>query len=306
MTRQERTVTDTEVDHVRGPGSDLARAPGGPDVAEVLLLAAAADGEDLRLLAAAHPGRSRADRWRSVLAASRTLDPRAADLSLIDLTGYAADARHGAHELVTRLARAPLGDLEQLDRFVRHQVLRSAWTAAGELAVQVVGSVLAADVVVDAAAAAFATDVLDHDLRRLMADPFRAARAAGALPGPVQSYGPLGVVLDAVAGWGPEQRVAWRRSVDLLDGGGARRAGAAADAVWVALLCERGRDLALLQLEAVVAFDRGGFSTRDAGLGCWDALDDVLTGLALADLLPDDAVDVLLRPWRAAGLPDPR
>jgi hypothetical protein len=75
------------------------------------------------------------------------------------------------------------------------------------------------------------------------------------------------------------------------------------DACWAAHVSGRTRTLAAAQLHAVQAFLDGGFDGRDGAHGVWNAVAGCVQGLAMADLLDEGSLAVLLAPWvRVAGL----
>src|SRR3954463_5289852 len=96
-------------------GFDLVRAPSGPNVAQVLLTALRAEAPLMQELANVHPGAGRWHCWESVVTTSLQLPRMRAALAAAPSDLDLADAGHGAQELLTRLAHAPLGDLEALE-----------------------------------------------------------------------------------------------------------------------------------------------------------------------------------------------
>jgi hypothetical protein len=215
----------------------------------------------------------------------------------LDLT--AAGDLAGGRDLLTRLARAPLGDLAALDRLVRHDVLSWTWSSVDDVAVQRVDHTRAADVLVDAAASAYASRWLGDDLRRELCGPYLSARTG---PGPADEAapGPVREVLRALRGWDAADRAAWRSAVDLLRPTTGAWTTSMHEASWAVHLGGRLRTAAVAQLHGVLAFGSAGFSAEDAAYGSWNALSGVLQALSVADLLGDEHLDVLLRPWRIA------
>src|SRR4051812_43662566 len=139
-------------------GFDLTRLPAGTGVADVLLDALACGPERLGVLAAAHPGPGRARRWERAVRAVRELPAASALRLAAPGVGLAADGDvAGAGDLLNRLAAAPLGDLGALDRLLRHDVLSWTWRTAGGVGLQADEHTQAADVLVDAAASAYAS-----------------------------------------------------------------------------------------------------------------------------------------------------
>jgi hypothetical protein len=285
-------------------GFDLARLPGGGAVAEVLLDALACGPAELAVLAAAHPGGGRADRWARVVRHGAP-DPAASALRLaapaIDLA--AAGDLAGGQDLLTRLVRAPLGDLSALDRLLRHDVLSWTWATADGVALQSVEATRAADVLVDAAASAYGSRWLDDDLRRELCAPFLSARTGHAEESdPPEVRG----VLRDLQGWDAGDRASWRAAVDLLRPATGAWTRSMHEASWAVHLAGRLRPAAEAQLRGVLAFSAAGLRAEDAAYGSWNALSGVLQALSVADLLGDEHLDVLLRPWRVARGEPPR
>ena len=281
-------------------GFDLARLPGGTGTTQVLLDALACDDADLAALAAAHPGPGRAERWARVLGAGQEVSAGSA-LRLagpaLDLT--AAGDLAGGRDLITRLARAPLGDLAALDRLVRHDVLSWTWSTADDVAVQRAEHTRAADVLVDAAASAYASRWLGDDLRRELCAPYLSARSGRVL---AEDVGPAPVrgVLRELRGWDAADRASWRAAVDLLRPHTGAWTTSMHEASWAVHLAGRLRTAAEAQLHGVLAFDAAGLGPEDAAYGSWNALSGVLQALSVTDLLADEHLDVLLRPWVVA------
>ncbi|WP_121258179.1 hypothetical protein [Nocardioides ferulae] len=280
-------------------GFDLARLAGGAQTATVLRTALAADSDLLLRLAARHPGDEVRETWRrardEAVASGRSrlgeLLPRAGEALV--------EASHGEVKLLRRLEQSPLGDVAALDRLVRSELLDWTWLHSGPLAVQDPQASLAADVLADAAAAAFLRGVLPDDVRRPMTVPFLAV--AGSDPVPETGTGlpevdrRLGVLADSDS----EVRQAWRRVVDEQRVHTAAWAPAMHQATWALSISERLRPSCDAQLAAVGAFSKAGFTGRDAAYGVWNALSGVLAASAVDDLLSAAEADALLRPWRA-------
>jgi hypothetical protein len=287
-------------------GFDLVRLPGGAGTTQVLLDALACGAEELAALAAAHPGTGRAERWARVLRTGQEVSGgsalRLAGPSL-DLT--AAGDLAGGRDLLTRLARAPLGDLAALDRLVRHDVLSWTWSTADDVAVQPAEHTRAADVLVDAAASAYASRWLADDLRRELCGPYLGARTGPASAEAVPPE-PVREVLRELRSWDAADRAAWRAAVDLLRPSTGAWTTSMHEASWAVHLGGRLRTAARAQLHGVLAFGSAGFSAEDAAYGSWNALSGVLQALSGADLLGDEHLDVLLRPWRVARGEPPR
>jgi hypothetical protein len=288
-------------------GFDLVRLPGGPGTAQVLLDALACRAHDLDPLAAAAPGAGRAQRWAEVLLAAREVSGGSAlRLAAPALSLTASGDLEGGRDLLTRLAGAPLGDLAALDRLIRQDVLSWTWTTADDVAVQDVRHTRAADVMVDAAASAYASRWLGDDLRRELCGPYLAARRVGGpSPAPEQPAAVREVLAD-LRGWSAADRGAWRSAVELLRPTTGAWTTSMHEASWAVHLGGRLRSAARAQLDAVLAFGAAGLTAEDAAYGSWNALSGVLQALSVADLLADEHLDVLLRPWRVARGEPPR
>lgn len=281
-------------------GFDLARLPGGAQVAEVLRVALAATPADIDRLAASHPGAGEREQWRRACAG-----PAASTSSMRDalpLAGAAIEeAVAGETALLRRLETSLLGDAEALDRLVRHELLDWTWLSSGPVAVQDPAAAMAADVLVDAATSAYLREELPSELRRAMAAPYLRAGLPGRDDSGAVSVGlpEVDARLAAVAGTDGPTRTAWRRAVDELRVHTAQWAPAMHQATWALSLSERLRTACDAQLAAVVAFGRGGFTAHDAAYGVWNAWAGVVQATAVSDLLSATDAAVLLRPWRA-------
>ncbi len=161
----------------------------------------------------------------------------------------------------------------------------------------------AADVLADAALGHWAAEVLPPLVRRELTAPFARAVADGLLaPAPIGAdLGPasdeLAGLLAAVGDLDDAGRARWRAAVD--EGRAEHRPWATAmhEASWAAHVSGRTRALATAQLHAVRAFLDGGFSPSDGASGAWNAVAGCVQGMAMADLLDDGSLAVLLTPW---------
>jgi len=287
---------------IGGPalGFDLARLPGGHQVAGVLRVALAAGPDDLERLADCHPGAGVREEWRRACAEPATGTPSMSDA--LPLAGTALEqAAAGETALLRRLETGLLGDARALDRLLRRDLLDWTWLDSGSIAVQDPVASLAADVLADAAASGYLRDQLPDDLRRAMAGPFvRAELAAGAERDEVSVGLPdVDARLTTLAVADAEVREAWRRVVDELRVHTAQWAPAMHQATWALSLAERLRLACDAQLAAVIAFRRADFGARDASYGVWNAWSGVVQASTVSDLLPADDAAVLLRPWHA-------
>lgn len=276
-------------------GFDLVRLPCGHQVAEVLLTGLRATRFELRQLADAHPGPARRARWQEV----RCAQPRDGAREAIRLAGpaltLAVDGDNAASTAVLRrLERAPLGDVDSLERLIRSDVLDWTWTGVGELAVESAVATQAADVLVDAAASAYAADWLPAPLRRQLVGPYLAATRRGGhhIPDPA-----VGALLRRFAAVSSSEREAWRRAADEQRVHTTAWAPAMHQAAWAAHLSGRLRPVAMSQLEAVRAFHQAGFTDRDGSYGVWNAICGVVQAYVVRDMLADADFATLLRPW---------
>jgi hypothetical protein len=285
-------------------GFDLVRLPAGRSVAEVLLVGLGADAETLVRIAGAHRASGRDREQRGVLAvrARRARELAAAVPSVRNV----ADADSGAAVLVAQLERGTIGDAPTLERLLRDDVLGPEHRGMAEL-VSDVGDE-AADVLSDAALAHWAAEVLPPLVRRELTTPFARATADGVVaPAPIGAdLGPaaddLAALLAAVRELDDAGRARWRAAVD--EGRAEHRPWATAmhEASWAAHVSGRTRSLATVQLHAVQAFLDGGFDTADGASGSWNAVAGCVQGMAMADLLDEGALAVLLAPWhRVSG-----
>jgi hypothetical protein len=275
-------------------GFDLARLPGGARVASVLRTALTADASAVAALSSCHPGPVRASWWH---ACTRVPADSLQDVLPAVAPALGDTAASGA--LLHRLESGLLGDLDALDRLVRHDLLDWTWIHAGAVSTQDPVAADAADVLVDAAVAAFAGDEVDATTRRAMTVPFLSAR-----PGIRDESVPVGVEdvdarLDRLARADDRTRAAWRAVVDDRRRSTAQWAPAMHQATWALAVAERLRPAFDAQMAAVAAFARAGFTAHDAAYGVWNAVSGVVQASMVGDLLPAADADVLLAPWRA-------
>lgn len=279
-------------------GFDLTRSPGGERVAVVLRTALAAGPAELDRLAEAHPGDAVRVEWRRARVPDVDEAPWQVGTAL-GLAGAALDgAAGGDTTLLRRLETSRIGDADAVDRLVRRDLLDWTWIGAGGLLSQDPVASLAADVLSDAAVAAFLDAELPDDVRRAMTRPF--LQAGLALPDDAGACAVPAVepVLRDLLSADESTRRAWRTTVDRHRARTAEWAPAMHDATWALSIAERLRSGADAQLAAAVAFRQAGFTVQDAAYGVWNALSGVMQALAAEDLLPTETADVLLRPWR--------
>lgn len=284
---------------IGGPalGFDLARLPGGHQVAGVLRAALAAGPEDLEWLADFHPGPGEREEWRRVCAQPSAETPTMS--SALPLAGAAVDqAVAGETALLRRLETGLLGDVTALDRLLRRELLDWTWLESGSIAVQDPVASLAADVLADAAVSAYLRDQLSDDVRRAMAAPFVRSRL-GLRDELEVGLPDVDARLAVLAGADAEVRETWRGVVDGLRVHTAQWAPAMHQATWALSLADRLRLACDAQLAAVIAFERADFGARDAAYGVWNAWSGVVQAGSVSDLLAVADAEVLLRPWRA-------
>lgn len=277
-------------------GFDLSRLPYGADVAAVLRAVLACGSGELDRLAAAHPG-PQARRLRQSSLETALMEREA----LADLLPHAGRALEevvrGEVSTLRRLETGMLGDVAGLDHLVRHELLDWTWLRSGSMAVQDPVASDAADVLCDAAAAAYLRESVHRVLWDEMSAPLRAAGIAPRVALEVAEAPGVSEVLRAVADFDEQDRTAWRRVVDELRPRTAQWAPAMHRATWAVSLSERLRLAAEVQLAGVMAFQRGGFTAGDAAYGGWNALAGVLQARLVDDLLPSAEADTLMRPW---------
>lgn len=272
-------------------------------MAVVLRHALAAGPDEIDLLARAHPG----DRVREEWTRARS-SPDSGHWPLGTALGTAGEALESAAvgdtALLRRLETSRIGDADAVDRLVRRELLDWTWISSGPVSAQDPVASMAADVLSDAAVAAFLNTSLPAPLRRAMTLPFLSA----GLPLPDEPTGTgdhaVDTFLGLVAAADAAVRDAWRSAVDRHRHRTAEWAPAMHEATWALSVSDRLRAGADAQLAASVAFRRAGFTVQDAAYGVWNALSGVVQATLVADLLPASTAEILLRPWRevrAAG-----
>lgn len=278
-------------------GFDLTRSPGGERVAVVLRLGLAAGPAEVDRLAQAHPGDRVRDGWARDRAPQADLHWRVG--TALEMAGKAFEgAADGDTALLRRLETSRIGDADAVDRFVRRELLDWTWISSGPLSAQDPVASRAADVLSDAAVAAYLHSSLPAAVRRAMTLPFLSA----GLPLPDEPTGTgderVDALLALLASADDAARAAWRTAVDRHRHRTAEWAPAMHEATWALSVSDRLRTGADAQLAASVAFRRAGFTVQDAAYGVWNALSGVVQATLVADLLPSSTAEVLLRPWR--------
>ncbi|MGA8993341.1 MAG: hypothetical protein WB441_03435, partial [Nocardioidaceae bacterium] len=169
-------------------GYDLVRLPHGEQAARVLRAALHCGPAELAALASGHPGRARTERWQNVLAGAGRRRASTLGLAGQALAGQRSAGQDAGQNtgqdtgldtgerLLHRLERAAIGDLASLERVLRHDFLDWTWSRDDDVVRQRPDDVRASDVLADAAASAYCSELLDPRLRRAMAAPFLAAR----------------------------------------------------------------------------------------------------------------------------------
>jgi hypothetical protein len=208
------------------------------------------------------------------------------------------EAAAGETKLLRRLEAGLLGDANALDRLVRHELLDWTWLHSGSLSVQDPVAAEAADVLSDAALCGYLRDRLPESARRAMAVPFLRAGVPSRDATVATGVPEVDQVLAVLAGADDGVRRRWRQVVDELRTHTTQWAPAMHQATWALSLTERLRLACDAQLAGVIAFDRAGFTAKDASYGVWNSLSGVLQASAVGDLLSAADADVLLRPWR--------
>jgi hypothetical protein len=278
-------------------GFDLVRLPAGRQVASVLLTGLAAGPAELSGLAAAHPRHTASPAERAALA-GRGRRAREVAASAVPSLSAVSGGTGGTGDTAVLLAQLELGMIGSaaaLERLVRRDVLDPAATPG--LPEDVRGQ--AGDVLCDAALAAYAAAALPSDVRRELSAPFAAATELA--PPPAHDLGPsapgLRALLAAVRDLDAAGRARWRAVVDAVRAQRRPWAAAMHEASWAAHVSGRVTAVAAAHLLAVQAFDDAGLDAADGAQGVWNALAGCVQGLALADLLEEGALEVLLQPW---------
>lgn len=279
-------------------GFDLTRSPGGERVAVVLRAALAAGPAEMDRLAAVHPGDRLRDEWRRARVPDAVEAPWQVGPAL-GLAGAAIDgAAGGDTTLLRRLETSRIGDADAVDRLVRRDLLDWTWIGSGGLLSQDPVASLAADVLADAAVAAFLDAELPGEVRRAMTRPLLQSGLALPDDAGASAVPAVEPVLRDLLSADEATREAWRASVDRNRHRTAEWAPAMHDATWALSLADRLRAGADAQLAAAVAFRQAGFTVQDAAHGVWNALSGVVQARTAEDLLSTETADVLLRPWR--------
>jgi len=290
-------------------GFDLVRLPAGDSAADVVIRALRAGPRELDVLAARHDAGARAAAWQVVRAAAAEV-PQLTDV-LSDVANGLLEREFGDADVAERLERgvvrvlqaSTVADADALVRLVHHDVLDWTWTvpAEGGPGLRTDVAARAGDVLADAAVSAYLGDRLPAEVRRALAGPYLSACRELA-PVDEREDLPAGVVavLDRLTRLDGTDRACLRASADGSRAVGGEWAGAVHEASWAVHLSDRTRTAAVAQLLAVRAFRAGGLDAADGAGGLWNLVSGVVHAEVVADLLPGEARDVLLRPWTAA------
>lgn len=289
-------------------GFDLARLPHGDHVAKVLRTALSIDQRHLPALAAQHPGHMREERWTQLRDANRSSAAALRhDVAALVATGtdQGPDLNPSAYDMLRSLEISPVGNLDALERLIRHDILDWTWQKADgtdDLAIQSETARQAADVLVDSACAAYAASDLTAQTRREMAEPMAKAtaalRAEKLLPMPNTIPENVQECLTQLQQCDHQTMAEWREqgSSDHKEVG--LWSTAMNQACWAVHISERDRTAALVQLEAVCAFRAAGFTGKEAANGLWNSISGAMHAMVVTDLLNEKDHNVLTRTWR--------
>jgi len=290
-------------------GFDLVRLPAGESAADVVIRALRAGPHELDVLAARHDAAARTAAWQVVRAAAAEV-PQITDV-LSDVANGLLEREFGDADTAERLERgvvrvlqaSTVADADALVRLVHHDVLDWTWTVPveGSPGLRTETAARAADVLADAAVSAYLGDRLPAEVRRTLAGPYLSACRELAATDEREDL-PAGVVavLDRLTRLDGTDRACLRASAESSRAVGGAWAGAVHEASWAVHLSGRTRSAAVAQLLAVRAFRAGGLDAADGAGGLWNLVSGVVHAEVVADLLPGEARDVLLRPWTAA------
>lgn len=275
-------------------GFDLVRRPGGSDTAGVLAIALDLRAADLPGLAASlAPDHHRAGAWATVTRA----DMRTGGLREVAERTREATGPGATLAALRGLETTALGTLEDLLRFVRHDVFEWAWEKGPGLAVQDDATARAVSAVCDAVAATATAPNLSTSERTVLLSAWRASAASRALP---HDLGPgtarVHLLLDRVRRMSAAEHVALRSASEGYRKGTSSWAMAVHNASWAAHLSDRTRVAAQAQMLTVIAAQAAGLSTRDSAAGSWNLLSGAVHALVVGDLLADEDLDALTMP----------
>jgi hypothetical protein len=280
-------------------GFDLSRLRRGAEVAEVLLASLQLGRADLHEVASRHPGPAHRSRWTLVERTAAAEMSLAARLRSAGAPGAAAvPAQTGM--LLAALERSPIGNLGSLVRLLRQEILDWTWTGDGVARVVDDQARAAGDVLAEAVAGAYASDILPPALVAQLRAPWAGLHRQ--VPEP--DLGPHGAsirrVLRRITHQDPLERDRLRAAVEFAAAERGAWAAAVHDASWAVHLTGRVREAAAAQLLTVRAFAAGGLTTRDSAEGVWNAVSGLVQSLVAADLLGEAAAATLQGFWFVA------
>ena len=274
-------------------GFDLCRLPRGPEVAAILLAALGLDGGTLAAVAAQHPGPAHELRWEQV---RRSGGPRPAVVSELRAVQAAAPSLTQARTLVEALERSLIGDLDALVRLVRDDILDWTWLGTDTSRVQDPVAAAAVEVIAEALAAGYCSEVLPAGLADVLTRPWTAA----GVPGDQLDLGPFAPtvrgLIDRIAALDAPSRERLRAEIGHRPGSPAW-ARAAHDASWAVYLTGRLRAAAAAQLLTVQAFRSAGFTALDGAHGMWNLVSGVVQSVVVGDLVDREVADTLRGDW---------
>lgn len=279
-------------------GFDLCRLPHGGDVADILLATLQLTGEDLAVVAARHPGAGRVARLGRV---RRAGPPRPALASKLRAVGDGAPSLAHSAELAETLERSMIGSLDALLALAGDEILDWTWLGSGPDRIQDPVAAAALDVITDALAAGYCSEVLPPGMAADLAAPWNGAEISGRTPDLGPAAGVVERLLMRVEHLGPDGVGRLRALVAARHTGPATWARAAHDASWAVYLSGRLRPAARAQLMTVRAFARAGFTARDGAYGVWNSLSGLVQSVVVGDVLDPEAAATLRRDWLDAG-----
>lgn len=292
-------------------GFDLVRVDGGSEVAGILLRGLACGPAELGVLAGRHDAAARERAWPHVRAVSdrRPSMPQALSAVADGLDELAGDGLPGRRmDAALRLLRSStIADADALVRLVHGDVLDWTWTARDGVAVRSDDAARGADVLADAAVAAYLSARLAPEVVDVLSAPYRAGLRA--LPEPRAAAGPdlpegVRAVLDRLATLDVGTRAALEVAAERSRGGDGQWAVAVHDASWAVHLTGRTRTAAAAQLHAVQGFVAAGLAALEDAAGLWNLVSGVVHAEMVADLLGEGSRALLVRPWLEATTRD--
>lgn len=262
-------------------GFDLARRPGGADVADLVRTALALDGSWLAQLGAAagDDGVGWVERARGSLPEAGGGQLAAALRDTARLVGAGR-----VEEALRRLETAAVAGLPELVAVVRDEVFDWTWREESGVRAQAEELRRGVIVVCDALVAAWHAATVSPAFAAQLAAPY--LRVASRLPAP-----PLGpcadVVLDLLARLAAADEARLHALAIAADR--ARELGAWGPAMhsatWAVHLAGRDRPAAAAQMQAVRALATAGVDAAQAAAGTWNLVSGACQALVAGDLL---------------------